>query len=197
MTEAPLLLWGSWHRSSCVADCRHKRPSSPLPALPLADEGDWFLRLAAWLLWLKRNAQGPWRLYIDLLPKVGAANMHRSCSAASAVRLIWPPHRLTQLPACHSRLPSLPCPLSTCHAPMHAFLLHIHQLQEEEMSCLMNYRPEELAEFQSPLIEARARVEREQITALHERYGGVLGCGAGRTEGCYRVFGQQGMRSGI
>ncbi|PRW59741.1 acyl-coenzyme A oxidase peroxisomal isoform B [Chlorella sorokiniana] len=84
----------------------------PLPPLLqrylLADEGDWFLRLAVWLLWLKRNAQGPWRLYIDLLPK-------------------------------------------------------------EEMSCLMNYRPEELADFQSPLIEARARVEREQIAALHER----------------------------
>lgn len=40
------------------------------------------------------------------------------------------------------------------------------------MSCLMNYRPEELPEFQSPLIEARARVEREQISALHERCAG-------------------------
>lgn len=37
------------------------------------------------------------------------------------------------------------------------------------MSCLMNYRPEELADLQSPLLEARARVERDQIGALHER----------------------------
>lgn len=45
------------------------------------------------------------------------------------------------------------------------------------MSCLMNYCPEELADFQSPLIEARARVEREQIAALHERCA-FLGFGA-------------------
>lgn len=37
------------------------------------------------------------------------------------------------------------------------------------MSCLMNYTEAELPELQSPLLEARARVEREQITALHER----------------------------
>lgn len=36
----------------------------------LSDEGDWFVRLAAWLLWLKQNATGPWRLYVDMLPKV-------------------------------------------------------------------------------------------------------------------------------
>lgn len=40
-------------------------------APPPTDEGDWFLRLAAYLLHLKRAAQGPWRLYIDLLPRVG------------------------------------------------------------------------------------------------------------------------------
>lgn len=37
----------------------------------LSDEGDYFVRLAALLLWLRRNAQGPWRLYVDMLPKVG------------------------------------------------------------------------------------------------------------------------------
>lgn len=172
-----------------------------MPQLPLscsADEGDWFLRLAAWLLWLKRNAQGPWRLYVDLLPKVGAAHMHRSCSAASAVRLMQLPLAgWRSLPAYHSQLPRLPCRLSNCNATKRAFHLFNHQLQEEEMSCLMNYRPEELSEFQSPLIEARARVEREQIAALHERCAGVLGCWPGWTEGCYLLFGQQFQRSGI
>ncbi|KAL4459118.1 hypothetical protein ABPG75_013983 [Micractinium tetrahymenae] len=75
----------------------------------LGDEGDWFVRLAAWLLWLKRNAAGPWRLYVDILPK------------------------------------------------------------ESEMSCLMNYTEDELAELQSPLLESRARLERQQIAGLHDR----------------------------
>ena len=39
---------------------------------PSAEEGDWFVRLAAWLLWLRQNAQGPWRLYVDILPQVRA-----------------------------------------------------------------------------------------------------------------------------
>lgn len=51
-------------------------PPISLLCCPCAEDGDWFLRLAAWLLWLKRNAQGPWRLYIDLLPKVGAEGFH-------------------------------------------------------------------------------------------------------------------------
>ncbi len=46
------------------------------------------------------------------------------------------------------------------------------------MSCLMNFRPEQLPDFQSPLIEARARVEREQIAALHERCAGGWCCQA-------------------
>ena len=37
------------------------------------------------------------------------------------------------------------------------------------MACLMNYREEELGELQSPLLEARARVERQQIGGLHDR----------------------------
>jgi hypothetical protein len=44
---------------------------SPGRTCPAADEGDWFVRLVAWLLWLRGNARGPWRLYVDLLPKVG------------------------------------------------------------------------------------------------------------------------------
>jgi len=43
-------------------------------------------------------------------------------------------------------------------------------VQEEDMTCLMNYREAELSEFQSPLLESRARVEREQISALHDRW---------------------------
>lgn len=38
------------------------------------------MRLVAWLLWLRRNAAGPWRLYIDLLPRVGAALRLGACS---------------------------------------------------------------------------------------------------------------------
>lgn len=37
------------------------------------------------------------------------------------------------------------------------------------MSCLMNYREEELGELQSPLLESRARLERQQIGGLHDR----------------------------
>lgn len=37
------------------------------------------------------------------------------------------------------------------------------------MSCLMNYREDELAELQSPLLESRARLERQQISGLHDR----------------------------
>lgn len=39
------------------------------------------------------------------------------------------------------------------------------------MSCLMNYREDELGELQSPLLESRARLERQQIGGLHDRRG--------------------------
>lgn len=55
------------------------------------------------------------------------------------------------------------------------------------MTCLMNYREGELSELQSPLLESRARLERQQITALHERC--VLaseGGGRGPTGGCMK-----------
>lgn len=50
------------------------------------------------------------------------------------------------------------------------------------MTCLMNYdSPEELAELQSPLLEARVRVEREQIAAVHDRRAWGAGSAARRS----------------
>lgn len=72
-----LWVWCSLLSGSCMDSMLPGAPAfKPICAvLASADEGDWFLRLAAWLLWLKRNARGPWRLYIDLLPKVGWEHM--------------------------------------------------------------------------------------------------------------------------
>ena len=44
-------------------------------------------------------------------------------------------------------------------------------VQESEMTCLMNYLPEERGELQSAAMEARAREQRDQISALHDRWG--------------------------
>ena len=40
------------------------------------------------------------------------------------------------------------------------------------MTCLMNYLPEERGELQSAAMEARAREQRNQISALHDRWVG-------------------------
>ncbi|EFN53459.1 hypothetical protein CHLNCDRAFT_136721 [Chlorella variabilis] len=126
VTQGATLLSVDWANMLCVTDqpklgdafgrrvlgdwqMLHGRLPPLLVRYLVGDEGDWFVRLAAWLLWLRRNAQGPWRLYIDLLPR------------------------------------------------------------EEEITTLMNYRPEEVGELQSPLLESRAALERSQIAGLHDR----------------------------
>jgi hypothetical protein len=42
------------------------------------------------------------------------------------------------------------------------------------MTTLMNYRPDELSELQSPLLASRAALERSQIAGLHDRWGSSL-----------------------
>lgn len=66
--------WGGRSHAPAQHAALHAERASSLPLAPClsTDDGDWFVRLVAWLLWLKRNAQGPWRLYIDLLPRVSA-----------------------------------------------------------------------------------------------------------------------------
>ena len=64
-----------------------------------AGEGDWFSRLAAWLLWLKQHAPeaGPWRRYIALLPQASRASGGWPCccgGGASGERI-----KLSSLPA--------------------------------------------------------------------------------------------------
>ena len=63
----------------------HGRLPPLLQRYLLAEEGDWFLRLSAWLLWLRRNATGPWRVYVDLLPKARAAVVPGSTPGMHAV----------------------------------------------------------------------------------------------------------------
>ena len=76
----------------------------------------------------------------------------------------------------------LPCPVPTPLAPALPPAAPPPRLpppssslctQEEEITTLMNYRPEEVGELQSPLLESRAALERSQIAGLHDRCGSV------------------------
>lgn len=42
-------------------------------------------------------------------------------------------------------------------------------MQEEEMTCLMNYHEEEVAALQQPELLALAASERRQLRGLHDR----------------------------
>ena len=41
-----------------------------LPPPSLSGKADWFVRLVAWLLWLKQRGAGVWAMYVQLLPQV-------------------------------------------------------------------------------------------------------------------------------
>lgn len=65
----------------------------------------------------------------------------------------------------------------TCIHTVHALIKILHAAQEWETTCLMNYTPQEAAEFQDPALEALAYKERNIIMGLHERCVQVVGGG--------------------
>lgn len=80
-------------RLYCIGAC----PPDQLCVLPIhlhphpaADQGDWFTRLVAYLLWVKKNAQGPWPMYINMLPKVRSSSSGEGARRAGSALATHP-----------------------------------------------------------------------------------------------------------
>eukprot|EP00878_Enallax_costatus_P035849 GHUV01040088.1.p1 GENE.GHUV01040088.1~~GHUV01040088.1.p1 ORF type:complete len:486 (+),score=115.66 GHUV01040088.1:144-1601(+) len=69
VTDEPLRT-GNAFGSAALADWQllHSELPPILASYLLSRRGDWFKRLVAWLLWLKRHGHGVWQMYMQLMP---------------------------------------------------------------------------------------------------------------------------------
>ena len=125
----------------------------------------WDLRLTAWLLWLAKHGSTFWKQYVQFLPKAipccsgCSCDMHMLPVTKHAIFLVHAPctahrnvavHPLTVKAFCRV-LPRPP------HACQQARTMYAYKLQEQDMTCLINYSPEEQHELQWLAQEAAAQ----------------------------------------